>query len=312
MPTKLPCTASHEGTGTVMAVGSEVQDFVVGDRVMCGLQRNPCERCDECLGPEQYRQYCQDSEGAIGITMDGAFAEYLVCDDRTSTKLPDKVSFETAAPLACAGITVWRGVLLSGLKNGQWLAIVGSGGGLGHLGIQFAKALGLKVVGIDARDEALALSKECGADVVVDARKSKNEIVSEVQTVSGGKGVDATVNTSDASPSASLACAITRRHGQLIQLAQPITVEIPFQELIIKDIRVRGSVISSRDEARRMVKLVADHNISVRTSPFYGLEKISQLIELAHGGKIKGKAVIIVDEEQIKKEKEHAPGGELV
>ncbi|KAJ9626322.1 hypothetical protein H2203_003954 [Taxawa tesnikishii (nom. ined.)] len=175
--TKLPCTASHEGAGTVVAVGESVTEFKEGDRVMCGsvsLKR-----------PEKFTQYCPNSAGAVGVTTDGAFAEYVVVDSRATTPLPDKITFASAAPLACAGRTVWRGILETELTKGSWLALIGSGGGLGHLGIQFAKALGLMVVGVDARDEGLELSRSAGADVVVDARKGKEKVVEEVQKVTG-------------------------------------------------------------------------------------------------------------------------------
>ena len=106
------------------------------------------------------------------------------------------------------------------LVKGQWLGIVGSGGGLGHLGIQFAKALGLKIVGVDARDEGLALTRELGADLLVDARRRKGDLVKEVMEATGGEGCHATVNLSDATSAAALACAITRTHGRMIQIAQ--------------------------------------------------------------------------------------------
>lgn len=140
--TKLPCTGSHEGTGTIVACGPEAGKFGFkeGDRVMCGLYRNWCHICKDCQGPENFRQYCEHSDGIIGVTVNGAFAEYVLCDAETSAKLPDEVSFETAAPLACAGCTIWRGILQSKTKAGEWLAIVGSGGGLGHLGRQMPMA----------------------------------------------------------------------------------------------------------------------------------------------------------------------------
>ncbi len=142
-----------------------------------------------------------------------------MCDGRESSKLPDGLAFEMAAPLACAGCTIYRGVVQAGLEKGQWLGIVGSGGGLGHLGIQFAKAMGLKVVGVEARDEGLELSTQVGADVVVDARQEKKAYVEQVQRATGGEGVDATVNVSDAKSAAATACAITKIHGKMIQIA---------------------------------------------------------------------------------------------
>lgn len=107
--TKLPCTGSHEGAGTIAAVGSSVSNFKEGDRVMCGIPLRPCGSCQDCLGPENMTQYCGNTGGMIGVTTDGCFAEYVVADARCSTKLPDEVSFLSAAPLACAGRTVWRG-----------------------------------------------------------------------------------------------------------------------------------------------------------------------------------------------------------
>lgn len=128
----LPQTASHEGSGTVAAVGSEVKDFKEGDRVMCGLPLHPCGKCGDCTGPETNNQYCTQIEGHVGVQVDGCFAEYVKVDSRNTTLLPDEVSFLSAAPLACAGRTAWRSVLQTGLEKGQWICFVGSGGGLGE------------------------------------------------------------------------------------------------------------------------------------------------------------------------------------
>jgi propanol-preferring alcohol dehydrogenase len=216
---KLPVTASHEGTGVVIARGSAVTKFQIGDRIMAGQTYGRCENCDTCNGEESYRHYCPNKGSAMSVERNGAFQEYLVTDAREATRIPEGMSFLDAAPLACAGVTVWRGVLLADLKPGEWIGIVGSGGGLGHLGIQFAKAKGLKVLGVDARDDGIALSKEAGADFVLDARKGKDEIAREALRITGGKGVAATINVSDAKSAASTSCAITKMHGSVIQVA---------------------------------------------------------------------------------------------
>ena len=91
-------------------------DIQKGDRVMCGLPTHRCGRCRSCSMAEEYGQYCPNIDGHIGVTIDGAFAEYVVCDGNESSVLPDRVSFETAAPLACAGSTVYRGLVRAGLK----------------------------------------------------------------------------------------------------------------------------------------------------------------------------------------------------
>ena len=146
----------------------------------------------------------------------------MIVDARESVKIPDGVDFETAAPMACAGYTVYRAILQAGIKSGgtETLAIVGAGGGLGHLGCQFARVLGIRVVGIDAKDEGLKLAKESGANIVLDARKPQEQVAKEVHDATDGKGVDATVNLSDHEHAAALSCAITKLHGTMVQIAQ--------------------------------------------------------------------------------------------
>lgn len=304
MATPLPCTGSHEGAGTVVATGTSVSHFAVGDRVMAGILYDACGTCAECTGgASACPQYCQNTGGFLGITTHGFFAQYAKVDARQTAKVPSNVSFQTAAPLACAGVTVYRGIVLSAVRKGEWIAIVGSGGGLGHLGVKFAKAMGVNVIGIDARDEGLELTRLCGADVTIDARIGLEEVVKAVRACTGNEGVNATLNVSDAKEAAALACAVTKMHGTMVQLAQPDGVVIPFHELILRDVRVRGSAVANLDEARDMLELVAGHGITVQTCSFQGLGEIEKLVELAHSGKMKGKGVVIMDQEQIEREK---------
>lgn len=216
---KLPVTASHEGTGVVVALGTSVTDFKLGDRVLAGQTYHCCGECDICRGPAQFRHYCTFRGSAMSVERDGAFQEYLVTDARQATIIPDEVSFLTAAPLACAGVTVWHAILQADLTAGRWIGVVGSGGGLGHLAIQFAKARGLKVVGVDASDGGIELSKEAGANIVLDARKGTEHVVKEAFAATGGKGVDASLTVSDAKQAPATACAITRMHGTMVQVA---------------------------------------------------------------------------------------------
>ncbi|KAK1773438.1 chaperonin 10-like protein, partial [Copromyces sp. CBS 386.78] len=122
----LPLTGSHEGSGTVVAVGSSVAadgSFKPGDRVMCGIPLGLCGSCVDCTaagGGEHYKHYCAHIDGHIGIQVDGVFAEYAVVDSRTSTVIPEGVSLLAAAPLGCAGRTAWRAVKEAGLQPGQW------------------------------------------------------------------------------------------------------------------------------------------------------------------------------------------------
>ncbi|KAE9381659.1 GroES-like protein [Stipitochalara longipes BDJ] len=281
MGTPLPISGSHEGSGTVVKVGSAIKEFKVGDRVLCSLTYHRCGV-----------QYCPNVGGYLGVNRDGSFAEYEVVDGRECCLLPGNISFQTAALLACAGITVWGGLVRAGLKTGESVAIVGGGG-----------ALGLHVIAIDARDEALSLTKECGADTLVDARLGKEKVIEEVKKVTGGQGADTTLNVSDHESAAATGAAVTKRHGILVQIAQPTNVSVPFQELVFRDVRIHGSLTSSRGECLKMLDAVSKNNIKVKTNVFKGIKEVPKAIELAHSGRMQGKPVILIDQEAIKNEK---------
>lgn len=156
--------------------------------------------------------------------------------DSQLVRSPSSSSFILITEIVGGGLTK------ADLKSGQTVAMIGAGGGLGHLGIQFAKALGLYVIAIDARDSGLQLAEQCGADTVVDARLGKEKVVEEVKKVTQNLGAEATLNFSDHETSAATAAAVTRNHGVMIQMAQPENVSVPFMELIFRDIRIHGSL----------------------------------------------------------------------
>jgi propanol-preferring alcohol dehydrogenase len=295
----LPITMSHEGTGVVVSKGSQVSNFDIGDRVMSGIPLHPCGQCANCTATADgldWGQYCQRTQGATGIMSDGAFAEFHVVDGRTSCKIPDGVPFTTAAPLACAGVTVYRAVKVAGVGEGGWLAIVGAGGGLGHFGVQFAQARGINVVAVEARDEGIEIVKKLGVEHVLDVREGKEEVVKKVQAWTGGAGVEATVNVSDHPSSAALSAAITRMHGVVVQAAQPVEVSVPFQDIVLRDITIKGTMLGGTDVGKEMLDVVAKHGIKAETQVFHGLEKVPEMLELSRNGKLKGKAVCVVDE----------------
>ena len=166
------------------------------------------------------------------------------------------------------------------------------------LQIQMAKAIGLNVIAIDARDEALELCKRAGAEHVFDARIPKDELVSQIQKLTpNGLGVDSAINVSEHSTAAATGCAVTKMHGRLIQVAQPDQVCVPFQELIFRDITIKGTLVAGAEQSQKMLNLVSEHKIHVETNIFHGLNEVPKMVELAHSGKMKGKAVVVIDEE---------------
>lgn len=130
-PTPSGMSGSHEPVGTVVGLGSAVSDFKTGDRVAALGWRDTCGTCEMCTGDELNRHYCKSMRGFIGSNLPGPFQEYMVVDGRFSAKLPDRLGFVSAAPLTCAGATSWRALIRSGAARGDWMGIVGSGGGWG-------------------------------------------------------------------------------------------------------------------------------------------------------------------------------------
>ncbi|KAK5046771.1 hypothetical protein LTR84_007124 [Exophiala bonariae] len=295
LPASLPMTASHEGAGIVIATGDAVNNIKVGERVMSGLPLNLCGQCEDCLGPEDRVQYCKHTEGSIGLGMDGAFADYHVADSRTTSLIPDTVNFAEAAALACAGRTVYRAIKICGLGVGDYLAIIGAGGGLGHLGVQFAQAKGFKVIAIDARDASLELCKEIGADHVLDARDGQHRIIVEVQKITGTSGANATLNLSAHPTATQMACAVTKDHGTMIQVAGPEKTTISIFDLVFRDINIKGTMLAGSKCSAEMLEEYAKHGLKVQMETFHGLRQVPEMVLALHSGALKGKAVCVVD-----------------
>lgn len=229
----LPIVPSHEPTGVVVAMGSEAaakseastggkRALKEGDRVVSFAHKDYCGECDECKAGRQ--KFCSKTS-FLGISNKyGGLAEYLIADYRSVAVLPNEVSFETGAPLACAGLTIYTAIKGVNLKRGQHVAIVGAGA-LGHIGCQLAKSMGLRTSVLDARDAPLELCN--GLRLKPDATfncanvdANKEEEVAKVVKAIGGEP-DATIVTTDAIPAFSLAINITKMHGQMQVVGQP-------------------------------------------------------------------------------------------
>lgn len=297
---------SHEPSGTVVAAGSDAsKDFSIGDRIIAIGVQGPCGDCIDCNGPEEFWLTCKFTKGYSGITLPGAFQEYTIVDSRFAVKIPDSLSFLAAAPLTCAGCTSWRAIKRANVQPGGWLGIVGSGGGLGHLAVQIATLQGINVIGIDARDSALALTANSGARAL-DARVRMDTLVENVRKEIGPRGLgkgddfcDSTIILSDAKSAIATGMAVTKGHGLLVQVAQPERIDFPFQDMIFKDIRLMGSNLSSRQELQDLVQFVTEHKVHVEMQVFRGLDSLGEVYRIAKSGSTAGKIVVVVDEAQV-------------
>lgn len=150
------------------------------------------------------------------------------------------------------------------------------------------------MVAIDVRDEGLELAKQCGVDVVVDARTEKEDVVKRAQAVTTkspttNAGADATITLADVDSAAALACAVTKMHGTKGHIAQPDQVKILFAELIFRDIRVKGSVLAFPWRNPRDARIHRQARSTSQEKVFYGLEQIHDLVDATHRGQVQGK-----------------------
>jgi propanol-preferring alcohol dehydrogenase len=177
---KPPFIPGHEGVGTVSAVGAGVSVVKEGDRVGVPWLHTACGHCRHCLAA--WETLC-DSQQNTGYSVNGGFAEYTLADPNYVGHLPKGLDFEPAAPILCAGVTVYKGLKETDAKPGDTVVISGIGG-LGHVAVQYAKAMGLEVIAVDISDEKLSLARRMGADAAVNAKTT--DPVAEVNKLCGG------------------------------------------------------------------------------------------------------------------------------
>ncbi|KIJ23323.1 hypothetical protein M422DRAFT_786205 [Sphaerobolus stellatus SS14] len=289
--TGLPLVPSHEGVGAVVDVGSAVTDLKIGDRVGAVSYYNACGKCEDCtMGLEKY---CEQLE-FYGITRNGAAAEYFVADSRWTVLLPPTLSFDAAAPLMCAGATIYSGLKLADLRPGQTVAIIGAGA-LGHLGVQFAKCLGLRVVCVDSRQAPLDLvqSLKYAPDFSIDASQGVDYAIKTI-----GGYAHATLIATDSLAAHEYGLQITKKHGTLIVIGQAYEpIPIHNSHLIIRNINVKGSLLCDAETLKEMMSLIADKGIEVKTRS-YPLEDIETLMEDYHKENHAGKLVLRVSEDE--------------
>jgi Zn-dependent alcohol dehydrogenases len=152
----------HEGAGIVVAKGSLAHGIEIGDHAGIKWLNGSCLQCEFCETSDE--PLCLEAQ-LSGYTVDGTFQQYAIGKAAHVLKLSKEIPLDAIAPILCAGITVYKGLKESGVRPGQTVAIVGAGGGLGSLGTQYAKAMGLRVIAIDGGEDKKAMCEQLGAEV---------------------------------------------------------------------------------------------------------------------------------------------------
>ncbi len=279
LPGEFPRTLGHEAVGEIVALGMGVTTRATGDRVGVPWIQGSCGRCEWCLRGQPV--FCAQQIGT-GVGMSGGHAEYMVAYAHATLLLPDGLSYEQAAPIFCAGYTVWSGLRWAEPQPHERVAVVGIGG-LGHLAVQYAKAAGFETIAVSHSSDKDKLIRELGAD----------EIVRDGQALARIGGADVVLGTSNSSDAMADAIKGLRPDGRLVVMgfeAKPLAVSPG--DRIMRRIKVIGSQQNGREYLYEALDYAARGKVKVLAET-YTLDEITGAYERVAEGKVRFRAVIV-------------------
>lgn len=281
----LPFIPGHEGIGRVVAVGPGVTNVKEGDRVGVPWLYSACGHCEHCLAG--WETVCPEAQFG-GYTRNGGFAEYILADPNYVAHVPAGLAARDAAPIICAGVTSYKGIKETAARPGEWIAISGVGG-LGHLAVQYAKAMGLHVCGIDIDEGKLAHAVRLGADAVVDARAG--DPAAAVKRLTGG-GAHGVLITAPSLPAFTQGVGMTRKRGTCVLVGLPKgEFPLPLFDVVANCITIRGSFVGSRLDMAEALAFAAEGKVKadIEVQP---LEAINAVLDRLERGQVASRVVL--------------------
>ncbi|KAM7261714.1 hypothetical protein ACFE04_020791 [Oxalis oulophora] len=259
--TVYPVVPGHEIVGIVTQVGSNVRKFKVGDRVGVGYMVESCHSCQSC--EDNLENYCSKmvftygSKNIDGTITYGGYSDFMVVDEHFVVRIPDNLPLDASAPLLCAGITVYSPLKYYGLdKPGMNIAVVGLGG-LGHVAVKFAKAMGLKVTVISTSPNK---KKEAIESLLADSflvSREQDQLLTAVGTMDG------IIDTVSAQHALQPLISLLKPNGKLVMVGAPEKpLELPIFPLLMGRKLIGGSAIGGMKETQEMIHFAAKHNIT--------------------------------------------------
>lgn len=284
----LPFIPGHEGAGIVVQLGPGVTHLALGDRVGLAWLHTACGHCHFCL--KGWETLCHEQKN-FGYSVNGSFAEYALGQADYLGRVPDQLSFVDAGPILCAGVTTYKGLKETEARAGEWVVISGAGG-LGHIAIQYAKAMGLHVAAVDVEDDKLALARKLGADVTINA-KSNNPAAEIQKQLGGAHGVLVTA----VSPTAfSQAVGMLRRHGTCVLVGLPPgDFPVSIFDVVLNRYTLRGSIVGTREDLHEALAFAAEGKVKA-TIEQLPLESINDVFARLKEGKVNGRVVLKIAE----------------
>jgi propanol-preferring alcohol dehydrogenase len=270
-----PFIPGHEAIGRVVGLGPGVTIVKEGDRVGVPWLCSACGHCEYCLAA--WETVCPQAQFG-GYTQNGGFAEYLLADPNYVAHVPDGLAARDAAPIICAGVTTYKAIKESAAKPGQWIAISGVGG-LGHLAIQYAKAMGLLVCAVDIDDAKLAHATRLGADSVVNARAGDPAITVKEETGGGAHGV---LITAPSLVAFQQGVCMTRKLGTCVLVGLPPgQFPVPLFDVVANCITIRGSFVGTRKDMAEALAFAAAGQVraDIELQPLSAINDVLQRLE---------------------------------
>jgi propanol-preferring alcohol dehydrogenase len=282
--TKRPLILGHEIAGRVVEKGASVHNLEIGDRVGVPWVYWTCGECDFCH--EGNENLCAKQK-ITGVTVDGGYAEFVKVPVSHATKIPDELSSVDAAPLFCAGVTVYRALNHARIQPGQRLAVFGVGG-LGHLAVQIGIGLGAIVTAIDVSDEKLAHAKSLGASVTLNSAT-----VNVVKELRRAGGAHVAIVTSAAKAAYDTAFPCVRPTGTLLVVGLPSeSLCFPPIMMAATEVRIQASSVGTREDLRHVLAMAAAGKIHCQTTT-RPLAQINEVLEQLRHGQVSGRIVLI-------------------
>jgi propanol-preferring alcohol dehydrogenase len=281
---KLPFIPGHEVVGHVAALGQGVTRLREGDAIGVAWLHDACGECEYC--GTGWETLCA-SQHNTGYSVDGGYAEYVVADAAYAVKIPTGMDLVKAAPILCAGVTTYQGIKETDTKPGDWLAISGVGG-LGHVAVQYAKAMGLHVVAIDVSEDKLALARRLGADIALNA--AVPDLGGEVFRRTGG--MHGALITAVSAAAFAQCLSLLRPGGTMSMVGLPPgSFALPIFDVVLKRLTVRGSIVGTRQDLAEALRFAAEGKVSAQVEP-RRLDEINAIFAELKAGRVRGRIVL--------------------
>jgi len=281
----LPFTPGHEGIGRVVALGAGVTAVKEGERVGVPWLYSACGHCEFCLSAHE--TVCAQAQFG-GYTRNGGFAEYILADPHYVAHIPAGLAPREAAPLICAGITSYKGLKETQARPGEWVVISGVGG-LGHLGIQYARAMGLQVCAVDIDEGKLAHARRLGAHATVNAKLGDPIEAVRQATDGGAHGV---LITAPSLAAFKQGVGMTRKFGTCVLVGLPPgEFPTPLFDVVANCITIRGSFVGTRRDMAEALAFAAQGLVKadIELQP---LSAINQVFERLARGDVPSRVVL--------------------